>query len=96
MVTVVLINDNVPFVDLSGPAVPSANYSTSVAYTVPSQRISIASPTARIVDLDSDSVINAVDITLSPGQQGDQLVLHGVCPDAAPPTTCSLRCVFET
>lgn len=98
MVTVALINDNVPVVDLSGPAVPSVNYSTSVAYTVPPQRVSIASPTARLVDLDSDSAITTVAITLSPGQQGDQLVLHGLCSGgAAPPTTCSLRYVkWET
>ena len=49
MVTVALINDNVPVVDLSGPAVPSVNYSTSP------QR-AIASPTARLVDCSSLNV----------------------------------------
>ena len=91
MVDVVLINDNVPVVDLSGVAGPTINYTTTVGYAVPPQQVSIASPTAHLIDNDSNGVITMVNITLSQGQQEDQLVFHPMCFITTLPTNCFLR-----
>lgn len=91
MVQLALINDNVPVVDLSGPQQSTVDYTTSVTYSEPSSRISIASSMARVYDMDSNSRIASVSITLSPGRTGDRLVIHNMCQVTEATTNCFVR-----
>ena len=90
-VEVVLVNDNTPVVDLSGPQDPSLDYSTSVTYALPSARVAIASSMAQLSDMDRDSSITTVEVLLAPGQQGDRILFQSVCPVTIVATNCSLR-----
>lgn len=90
-VEVVLVNDNTPVVDLSGPQDPSLDYSTTVTYALPPVRVTIASSMARLSDVDRDGSITTVEVSLTPGQQGDRILFQSVCPVTIMATTCSLR-----
>ena len=91
MVEVVLVNDNVPVVDLNGAQEPSLDYTTSVHYALPPARVAIASSMARLSDMDRDGRITTVWVSLTPGQQGDRLLFQSVCPAIITPMTCVLR-----
>lgn len=92
-IPITLINDNIPIVDLSGPAQASINHSVSLNYTYfEPLGISIAATDASIADADEDSRIIMLNVTLEPYRSEDRLQFN-LCPNSDGPT-CHLRCSF--
>lgn len=82
-VAVSLTNDNPPVVDLSGPLQPSLNHSVSLEYNFTNQAsVWIAARDASITDLDANSHVVEVNVSLQPGFPGDGIYLSEVvgCP----------------
>lgn len=93
LVSVVLVNDNLPVVDLNGPLQPSINHTVMLNYNFASQAsVWIASRDATISDLDSDGRVETLQVELTPGFPGDGVFLSDSvgCPiDNS--STCHLR-----
>ncbi len=78
-----LINDNTPVVDLSGPQVPSTNYSVSLTFSYSEGvGVAIAAENAAIFDADNDGQVASLSVSLEGGRSGDSLLLiSSMCPD---------------
>ena len=95
LLSVLLINDNPPIVDLSGSELPdSTNFTVGLNYSfVRPQRVSIAASTASISDSDAGGRIASLLVHLDTGRPGDRVLMGGgVCPEGGEPA-CYLRCV---
>ena len=93
-VDIVLVNDNMPVVDLNGLDVPGVdvNVSTSFNHNFLT-RVRVAS-SAELADQDKDGRIQVINISLVPGMTGDRLVFdEDVCINATNEDTCYLRLV---
>ena len=90
MLTVSLVNDNAPVVDLNGPMQPSINYTTTLTYDFfsPAQ-VPIASSDAVVSDADLDGRLVSLAVQLEPGRPGDRLVFPA-CPSEGD-ASCQLR-----
>lgn len=89
-VPIILINDNAPIVDLSGPTRASINHSVSLSYTYfEPVGVSIAASDVSITDADGDSRIISLNVTLEPNRPEDRLQFN-LCQDSDGPT-CHLR-----
>lgn len=76
VISVLLINDNPPVVDLSGLSSPSINHSVSLNFSFFERAsVMIASRDATITDVDEDSRIVSLDVVLTPGRPGDRIYL---------------------
>ncbi len=76
MVSVFLINDNPPVVDLSGAGSTSINYTVALNYNFTRQAsIPIASSEASITDADTNSPLRSLDVQLVPGYPNDGIFL---------------------
>ena len=76
LVSISLVNDNPPVVDLNGPLQPSINYSTALNYSFIRQNsVWIAARDATISDFDADGRTELVEINLIPGYPGDGIIL---------------------
>lgn len=93
LVSITLINDNVPVVDLSGPDQPSVNHTITLNYNFISQASEwIAARDASISDLDADSRIETLEVNLTVGFPNDGIYLSqsSGCPiDNS--STCHIR-----
>lgn len=98
LVSLVLVNDNPPMVDLSGSLQPTINYTTSLNYNFMTQgTVPIASQEATITDLDQDARIESLQVNLVLGSQNDGIYLSETsgCPiDNS--STCHLRYYSRT
>ena len=65
LVSILLVNDNPPVVDLNGPSLTSVNHAASVVFDMPINSAAIASPDATITDLDQDGRIETVVVNLT-------------------------------
>ena len=96
LVSIVLMNDNPPVIDLNGPLQPSINYTVALNYSFMSQAsVWIASRDASISDLDTDGRIERLEVNLMPGFPNDGIYLSEMigCPiDNS--STCHLRLVL--
>lgn len=93
VVSVALINDNAPVVDLNGPSEPSTNHSLSLTYDFMNQATGfVSSRDATISDADADGRVESLRVDLSPGLSGDGIFLHEDvgCP-VDNSSTCHLR-----
>lgn len=93
VVSVLLVNDNRPVVDLNGPLQPSINHTVALNYNFINQASEwIASRDATISDLDLDGRIETLLVDLTPGFPNDVVFLSTSvgCPiDNS--STCHLR-----
>lgn len=90
LVSVQLVNDNVPVVDLSGPLEPFTNLSLVLDYNFISQAsVWVSSRDATISDADADGRIEMLLIDLTPGFPNDGLYLVGCPVDDS--SVCHLR-----
>lgn len=93
LVSLVLVNDNPPVVDLNGPLQPSINRTVTLNYNFMSQgTVQVASRDATITDSDTDGRVELLEVTLFPGFPDDGIYLSesSGCPiDAS--STCHLR-----
>ena len=83
LVTVRLVNDNPPVVDLNGPALPSINHAATLIFHVPVNTTTIASPDVAIMDLDEDGRIEELVVNLTVGRENadDTICLRNFCGD---------------
>jgi len=92
-VSVLLVNDNPPVVDLNGAALSSINYSTSLNYNFTNQNsVPVAARDATISDPDRDGRIVGLEVNLTAGLPNDGIYLSesSACPiDNS--STCHLR-----
>ncbi len=94
MVYLVLINDNPPVVDLSGPLQPSVNRTTSLSFDfINGASVPIAAQDAAITDLDADGRIERLEAILTPIFEYDGIYLSEstACDNFS--STCHLRLV---
>lgn len=93
LVSVLLINDNAPVVDLNGPLQPFLNHTIALNYNFVSQASEwVAARDATISDLDTDGRIETLQVELTPGFPDDGVFLSASvgCPiDNS--DTCHLR-----
>ena len=80
LVTIQLVNDNRPVLDLNGPNKSGINYTTTVSYYLYSNNlfgnvVRIAPYDITITDDDADSRIISIELTLSPGMEGDRIFM---------------------
>ena len=77
VVTISLINDNAPVVDLSGPLIPSVNHSVllNFSFLVGPASEWISTRDASVSDQDQNSRIESLVAELLPGQLGDRIYL---------------------
>lgn len=96
LVSITLINDNPPIVDLSGLSSSSINHSVSLNYSFfESASVWVASRDATITDLDQDGRVVSIDVALTPGRPGDRIYLSESvgCPRNGA-TICRYDCLF--
>ena len=87
-VSIQLINDNKPVVDLSGPSDSSINRTTTISYNYLSPTsVAVASENATIIDADADSVVSGFDVNIILARSGDRLIIN---PDICASTSESL------
>ena len=93
LVSVVLVNDNRPVVDLNGPSQPSINHSAVLNYNFLNQAsVWVAARDATVSDLDANSRVESLQVDLAPGFPNDGVFLSVSvgCPiDNS--STCHLR-----
>jgi hypothetical protein len=76
LVSVILVNDNPPVVDLNGPSLASINHSVMLNYTFINQAsVWIAARDATVSDLDADGRIETLLVDLNPGFPNDGVFL---------------------
>lgn len=95
LVSVLLVNDNAPVVDLSGPLQPFTNLSLALDYNFVSQAsVWVSSRDATISDADADSRVETLLIDLTPGFPNDGIYLSRSvgCP-VDDSSVCHLRSV---
>ena len=93
LVSIFLINDNPPIVNLSGSELPdSTNFTVGLNYSfLRPQRVSIAAPSASISDRDAGGRVASLLVQLVMGRTGDRVLIGGgVCPEGEEPA-CYLR-----
>ena len=90
IVSMMLINDHVPTVDLRGPDSDGVNYTTSIISQYQGQnRVLIADRNSSITDLDSESVLVSMSVSLVSHIEGDALVFDiGGCNPSGSTGTC--------
>lgn len=91
-IAVLLVNDHLPEIDLSGPASPGVDHFTSLNYSIFTQnRVSIAAGDASISDEDLGAIVVGMEVALVSGHDQDRLVLSDeVCLENNQ-TICHLR-----
>ena len=72
-IEIVLVNDNVPEVDLNGPSVAGIDFSVDVLYSMGGNSAKIAADAATVTD--ADGTIEQVDVVISDGESTDVLVV---------------------
>lgn len=90
IVSMMLINDHVPTVDLRGLDSDEVNYTTSIISQYQGQnRVLIADKNSSITDLDSESVLVSMSVSLVSHIEGDALVFDiGGCNPSGSTGTC--------
>ena len=72
-IEIILVNDNVPEVDLNGPLVAGIDFSVDVLYSMSGNSAKIAADAATVTD--ADGTIEQVDVVIYDGESTDVLVV---------------------
>lgn len=93
LVTIQLINDNRPVLDLNGPNKSGINYTTTVSYNHQSPaKVHIAASDSTITDDDVDSRIMSIELILSSVVEGDKILFDAtICQSNSEAGSCYLR-----